>query len=429
MQPDILRDFKKKPDELDPDVDTSGLSPAAQAAISEEGLVGDEAFIAKGPETTVNIDGGSVTVPNHLLYDTFKGMGPGATDQQVLASRGIEPGDPEFNEQMGYNISQSGKAGNYGQRAALRPNLQAVSDFLQPRPAGGSTRDAMGLTRGDRKSILRSQGLKGRALSASAKLMGARHDMLAARIDPAKAGGLAPEKRGALIGEVEALGGDPNVARQLDDEQLLAALTREKTQRQIVQQNEKREMNQATTRGKLEAYGMTPDQLQGMSPAEMQGTLVRMETQAALRPEETPKLEPVDVDGDGAPDFLRLGNTLRDMPRGETPTTRQRDSGALQTALEAGDWARAALLIGTVEKPGALGRPNIRVRATAEDAQALAQNLSFDQPAEVEPAPTEGQEAQIELTPVQERGIERVMEANKLSREEAINALREAGRL
>ena len=107
-----------------PVVDTSGLSPDAQAAISEKGLVGDiNPWLDTGPQTTVNVDGGgSVSVPNAYAADTFTAPAS-LTDQQVLEKRGIKPGTPEFNQQMGFTKPEA--------TAAQQPTQQAPQSTPQ----------------------------------------------------------------------------------------------------------------------------------------------------------------------------------------------------------------------------------------------------------------------------------------------------------
>ena len=113
---------------LMPDGTRKTIAPdeSIQAAFGKPELSGPN-------ETTVNIGGGSVTVPNNLVQETFSGQGLGPTDKQILEQRGIKEGTPEFNQQMGFTKPEAPAAQQPTQQA---PQSTPQQDFNRRMASG-----------------------------------------------------------------------------------------------------------------------------------------------------------------------------------------------------------------------------------------------------------------------------------------------------
>lgn len=274
-----------------------------------------------------------------------------------------------------------------------------------PATRGGvSPRDGNGLTQGQRRNILRAKGIGGSAQIALAHQMGQQADQQA-QFNDLKLGELTARKQ----------------KHEFDMEQDLA-----NQQQQAVEQWEQDMQNQSIgaqlAEGITQQYGETDDPyLLGAAQQYSAGNIEAGDLLMERRPAPKPgALEPVDIDNDGTPDFITQDGQFKGtVPRkgdAPTPTSKQRETDALHEALKAGEYSKAALLMGRVEEASGLNNV-VRRPATVADARAYAQQL-FDNDAEGG-----------DYTPVQERGIESYMEASGKKRSEAIKALKEAGRL
>lgn len=322
--------------------------------------------------TTVRIDDGSVTVPNDKVVNTFRSLGPGPTDEQYLASLGPAVGAPLADARA--PASGTAPRQTYATESAAREARMNQPTGFNTTRGGISARDAMGLTQGDRRNILRAQGVRGSGQIAMSKVMGAENNM-----------------RGQINDlRMDAATRDAaNDALRMDLMQQRNQMAQEQTLLGQQAAAAEAQSTQATAAAMADALraDLNPERPDPYTTAAInlldQGNLEGAQTIMAQRPELPGEIAGVDIDGDGTPDAIQQGGMYKGMlPRRNEPEppARQRQEQALIKAMKGGDWAMAARLMGRIEEPGrSIASPNISRAATVADAQAYAQELGLGQ--------------------------------------------------